>query len=110
MSVDGKDPQIHRLLDELRRLLPDCPFQVVDGWDDDPTAVGIAHPDEPGLLVYVASEEITPSKFYAAVERPARPGSDRPEPGASHVDLDIYQLASLVRTHLASWTPKRKRS
>ena len=94
-----KDPVIVRTLDRLwTRLGPDA-FDVVDHWEDDPIAVGIASPRNHGMLAYLAAYD---DGFHVELETPPVPGDDFPyQVAGRHSDLNFEQLVDVVRKHLA---------
>ena len=52
--MTGKDPRLVAVMERLREALGSDYFVPVDHWDGDRLAIGLAKPDVPGVLVYVA--------------------------------------------------------
>ena len=53
LSSMQKDDHILRMLANLRQRLGEGAFQIVDHWQADLRAVGIAHPDHEHRLAYM---------------------------------------------------------
>lgn len=54
MDVTGKDERLVAVVRRLREDLGRDAFVVVDHWDADLLAIGLARPEDPAVLVYVA--------------------------------------------------------
>lgn len=54
-SKQWKDPSIVTLLERIRDDLGDDAFNVVDHWEGDHFAIGIALPSDHGVLAYVST-------------------------------------------------------
>ena len=76
-SALQKDESIIRLLDRLRGRLGAGAFDVVDHWEGDLCAVGIARPDEHGVLVYVCTAHEPEDTYFVSLELPPRPGDEQ---------------------------------
>ena len=76
-----KDKSIIRLLDQLRTRLGRDAFDVVDHWESDLSAVGVARPDNHGVLVYLSTFGEPEDSYFASLELPHRLGD---EPWANH--------------------------
>lgn len=94
-----KAPIVLRTLDRLwTRLGPDA-FDIVDHWECDLTAVGVASPRDHGVLAYIASYD---NGFYVELELPPRTGDDFPyQVAGTYSGLDFEQVAVIVGEHLA---------
>jgi hypothetical protein len=97
-----KDPAINELLDCLHdRLGPDA-FVLVDHWESDPCAVGIASPRDHGVLAYVSTFGQPPGRYDVEMELPPALGQDFPYRDAGrHADVDFETLTELIRRHLS---------
>ena len=97
-----KDPAIIELLERLRRRLGPEAFDVVDHWEGDPTAVGIASPREHGVLAYLSTFDRPPGRYDVELEWPPAPGQEFPYRDAGkHRDLDFEAMAEVVRRHFS---------
>jgi hypothetical protein len=103
MSLD-KESSIVEVLDRLQaRLGPDT-FAIVDHWDCDRRAVGVARPDDHGVLAYIATWG---SGFYVELELPPPPGDDFPNAVAGqHSGLSAEQVVQIVAGHLSLSQPR----
>ena len=73
-----KDKTILSLIDRLKALMGVDAFDVVDRWDADLCAIGIARPDNHHVLVYVSTYRQPAGNYEVFLELPPEPGSDDP--------------------------------
>lgn len=98
-----KDESITRMLDELRAELGDGAFDIVDHWDTDSFATGIARPDNHRVLVYVSTHHLRNNKYWVSLELPPEAGDDAPYATAGERRAQgIQELASIVRAHFGT--------
>jgi hypothetical protein len=92
-----KDESILALLDRLQ--LTAKGWVVVDHWEGDLCAVGIAHRDHPRRLVYVSTWNKPAGRYYFERETPT---GDEPTDYQSHEieDADFGTLVSAMEAHL----------
>jgi hypothetical protein len=96
-----KHPNILEALRRLASSLGQHAFVVVDHWEADDTAVGVASPHDSSRLVYIASPDGGPGLYYAELEFPPSAESDLPyTPGPSHSGVELTDLVRLVSEHL----------
>lgn len=103
LDLPGKDVAVSQLLQRLaERLGPDS-FHVVDHWRDDPYAIGITRPDNPGVLAYICTEETDPERIFVSLELP--PGgewADMPyTPAGGQNVRGFEELAAMIARHLS---------
>jgi hypothetical protein len=102
-----KDESITRMLDELRAELGDGAFDIVDHWDTDSFATGIARPDNHRVLVYVSTHHLRNNKYWVSLELPPEAGDDAPYATAGERRAQgIQELASIVRAHFGTQTER----
>lgn len=95
-----KDQSIIRLIDGLRALLGPRAFDVVDHWESDLCAVGIARPDNHGVLVYISTSGKPGERCSVSLELPPQPGSDIPYTAAGDQDAaNLNELAEIIQRH-----------
>lgn len=95
-----KDESIIRTLHSLRERFGDA-LMVVDHWDADLVAVGVATLASARPLVYFSTWKREPGRYYVDLEWPAAPNSDQPyEQGEKFEDVDFETLISIVARHL----------
>ncbi len=76
-------------------------WTVVDHWDADLHAIGIARPSEPGVLVYVSTWRQPPGKFFCSLELPPPPGDDAPyRPAGDSGGVEFPEVLRLIREQL----------
>ena len=63
-----KDVSILRMLERFRSSFGANAFHVVDNWDADLYAVGIANPQNHGRLVYISTFEKAPDEYFVELE------------------------------------------
>ena len=96
-----KFPEVLDTLRRLRERFGVGTFVVLDDWDADLAAVGIARPDVPERLVYFAVKPAEGGEYFVSLEDPPAPGSELPYlPAGDHAGVDFEGLAALVATHL----------
>jgi hypothetical protein len=96
-----KDPELIRALDVPRRRFGDT-MVVVDHWEADLTAVGVARTGFEQRLAYISvhSNSERP-KFYVALENPPERGSEMPYANAGdYGDLSLTDAADIIAKHL----------
>jgi hypothetical protein len=98
-SLPDKDPIILGTLSRLWSRLGPGSFEVVNHWEADRTAVGIASPRSHRVLVNISSHE---DGFHVELELPSAAGDDLPYRVAGRASgLDFEQLVGVVAEHLA---------
>lgn len=92
-----KDESLLALLDRLQLAAKE--WAVVDHWEADLCAVGIAHRDDPRRLVYVSTWNKPAGRYYIECETPR---GDDPTDYPSHEieDADFGALVSAMEAHL----------
>ena len=99
--VMDKEPQLIAAVDEARRQLGDS-IVIVDHWNGDRLAVGIARRDDHQQLAYIA---VNPTEsadlFFVALETAPAQGSDLPYATAGeHNNLTIADVVRVIGKHL----------
>src|SRR3954468_24527236 len=98
-SLD-KDPIIVALLDRLSERLGPGSFDIVDHWESDLCAVGIASPEDHGILAYISCYGKPEGRYYVELELPPASGNDLPYQAAGRFsDLDFEALVGVVSGH-----------
>lgn len=98
-----KLPEVIQVVDALRLRLGDA-LVVVDHWEGDLAAVGVALRGAAQRLAYVLRKS-SPRRptFYVALELPPEPGSDLPYAVAGdHHDLSLADALDVIVSHLGS--------
>ena len=96
-----KHPSILNALDQLQSRLGRHAFNIVDHWEPDLCAIGIASPRNPQVLVYVSCYGELPDRFNFELELPPLPGSDSVYLVAGRdSDVSFDELASVIAQHL----------
>lgn len=94
-----KSAAIDKMLAFLTATLGPFSFDVVDHWEGDLVATGIARPSDHSRLVYVLSEPL--ERFTAILELAPKVGSEIPYADVGkHQRLTLVELAQVVRAHL----------
>lgn len=95
-----KDKSVIHLLDGLRALLGSAAFDVVDHWEADLCAIGIARPDNHGFLVYISTFGKSGEGCSVCLELPPQSGSDIPYTAVNDREANsVEELAEMVRRH-----------
>ncbi len=96
-----KDEDLLQLLERLRGWLAPGAFEVVDHWESDLCAVGIASPRDNGVLAYLSTFGCPVGRCDVELERPPRCGSDLPyEAAGRFANLEFGALLGVLEKHL----------
>jgi len=96
-----KHDAVFEMLTKLERRLGRGKFQIVDHWESDLDAVGVAHPSNRALLAYIAV--YGPEEFYIELEVAPPAGSELPYSVAGDFrSLTFDELAQIVAQHFSS--------
>jgi hypothetical protein len=100
IDIPSKDPEIREVLSWLRDRVG--PFRVIDHWDADLCAVGVAAIHDPQQLVYISSWNRPTGRYFVELETAPLPGSEMPYTSVGKFDtVGREELASLVAQHLS---------
>jgi hypothetical protein len=77
ISALQKDESIIRLLDRLESHLGKGAFVIMDHWEGDLCAVGIARPDNHCVLVYICTAYEPADTYFVSLELPPKAGEDQ---------------------------------
>ena len=95
-----KDASLCTLTDVLIRRFGADSIVVIDHWEDDDRAIGIASSRDPARLVYVAALEDAPGAYDLALED-APEEEDLPYSDCGwHYRVRLPQLIRIVANHL----------
>jgi hypothetical protein len=98
-----KDDHIIRLLAQLQERLGVGAFQIVDHWEADLRAIGIAHPSNVQRLAYIAAPDPAHGSFYVELEDEPQAGSDLPYSLVGRYrNISFDELVRLVAAHFRS--------
>lgn len=101
-KVLDKDPALLQMIAQLRARLGEGAFDIVDHWESDSCAIGIASPQNHGVLAYLSNWKREPGFYDADLELPPLPGEN-----VIYRDAGIYRnigfedVVRVVREHLA---------
>lgn len=102
-AYNKKDESIARMLNELRAELGADAFDVVDHWESDTSAIGIARRDDHGVLVYVSTYGRNSNQYWVSLEFPPRTDDSSPYvPAGERVVHGVQELVSVVRSHFGA--------
>ncbi len=97
-----KDKSIWILLGELAGCIDSRSYQVLDHWEADLHAIGVAAPDNPEQLVYVCTFDQPPGTSAYECESS---GSGAPYAATSSgTAASVLELASIIERHLGPST------
>lgn len=72
----NKDPSILNLLGRLRTDLGDDAFDIVDHWESDIVAIGLACPSDHRVLAYISTIDQPPDSYSYELELPPTNGDE----------------------------------
>ena len=93
-----KDRTIRELITRLE--LAARGWQVVDHWEADLQAIGVATKQDPRRLVYVSTFSRAPGHFDYQCEAPAGPDDEDYTTTTSGDDVDYETLLKVLEAHL----------
>lgn len=89
------------ILDLIARLdLPRRGWIVVDHWEADCMAIGIATPADPRRLVYVSMYDEEPNRYYYECEIPAGSAPNEYVTAERGQSVDFEELERVIHRHL----------
>ncbi|MDY7791693.1 hypothetical protein U0E10_27765 [Burkholderia ubonensis] len=96
-----------RTIQDLMAALPmeENAWIVVDHWDADLCAIGIARADRPRQLVYISTFGRGRGRYDYQCEMPSGPGEEDFTTTAAGDDVDFEALLVAVKKHLAPDEP-----
>jgi hypothetical protein len=97
-----KHPSLRHLISELLRRMPDGSFIVVDHWEADPFAIGLARPAQPGHLAYITSLTAAQGTYFMSRELPSDSDLIPYREGEAQQYTDIDTLAAAILDHLGA--------
>ena len=96
-----KDDATLQLLSSLATVFGADGLCVVDDWEADLCAIGIAKPGADRPLLYVSTFQKEQGRYYAEVELPPEPGSELPfAQGPRFEDVSFSDLIALAEKHV----------
>ncbi len=94
----SKDDSIEALLERLE--LPRRGWIIVDHWEGDRCAVGVAARRSPHVLVYVSSFGMDRGRFYYTCESPSADADVPYEVASEGADVSFDELLAAMELHL----------
>ena len=86
---------------ELLRMIGTGMFAIVDHWEGDRLAIGLANPRDPRVLAYVAVDPENPQHFFVELELPSQGITDIPYTAAGAFEqLTLSAMTDIVARHL----------
>lgn len=99
-SMEHKDPRIRELLRGLKASMAAGSYQIMDHWDADACAIGIASLEDPWRLVYVSTYDQEGGKYAFECEAPMGSGSGDYQTIDQGDGLRLDDLLLKIRVHL----------
>ncbi len=98
-NVNQKDAAVRRVVTALAERYGCESYAIVDHWDADMLAIGLARLDDHSVLAYIAAHD--DSSYYIELELGPEPGSDQPYSVAGTFNsLAIDDALDTVAAHL----------
>ncbi len=99
-ALKEKDPLIIEAINRLKQELGDDAFDVVDYWDADLYAIGIALPQNHRVLVYISTYNIPVGKYHIQLELPSQDGEiDSYKDVGNRDSLEFEELTKHISDH-----------
>jgi hypothetical protein len=98
----AKDDSVTSVLERLRQDLGPAAFEVVDHWDYDLCAFGVARPDDHRYLVYISTWPPARGLFNYECERPSTTAEAVYDSDGMIEGATYDELRAAVRTHVTA--------
>lgn len=95
-----KVPEIVALIATLRERLGADAFDIVDHWEADRCAIGIASPRDHRVLIYLATVDCDVGRYHAELELPPTEPDRLYREAGSVEDIDLEHVLAVVGAHL----------
>lgn len=96
-----KDETIQQVVLELQNALGEGSFVVADHWEADLMAIGIARPDNYGVLVYISTEGPLENRYFVSLELPSVNDVLPYQQGENFESIDFIALVDVVKQHFS---------
>ena len=100
MMENSKDPELKKVIHNLRRDLNDIVFEIVDYWDGDNCATGIVKKGDRTKLVYISTYNMNPDYFYCEFEVGDIDFEDRCETIKEFEDIHYLEMLDSIKSFL----------
>jgi hypothetical protein len=100
-SLKNKSIEIQQTIANLQDVLGKDAFEVADHWEADLCSIGIAHPKNNQLLVYVSTCEQAKDEFFVATELPPENVAEIYQPGSEFKNVKFDGLIEIIRRHFS---------
>ena len=103
----SKAKVVVELIGVLRGRLGSDAFQVIDYWPEDPMAIGVASPQNTGVLAYISITPEADTPYFVSLELPPEgEWADHPyTPGDERNECGIDELVETIAAHMRRATP-----
>jgi hypothetical protein len=98
--IERKEPRIRELVHELEAVMPGESYQIVDHWDADTCAIGVASRSDPRRLVYVSTYDQSDGTYAFECEVPMDADADDYQVVDEGAGLRLDTLLLKIREHL----------
>ena len=98
--INNKDKSIIDFVNMIQHEIDSHGWIIIDNWDADRFAVGIAKKANPKILVYISTYEKSPFKYDYECEMPENDQGLEYEAIDKEVDVDIKKVVSILKQHL----------
>jgi hypothetical protein len=99
-ELKDKDTSIREVIAKLQSELGTSFFDIVDHWEADLCAVGIARPDNHEVLVYISTCSLPEHGYFVSLELPSVEEDFPYQAAGEFDDLDFEALVSIIKRHL----------
>ena len=101
MNPPYKNKVIIDLISRIDAAIGKDNYQLVDNWDDEIDAVGIAHPKDRKLIVYICAYD---TGYFVSTEFPRENQNKKKDalpynPGKNYNDLKFDELIEIILKH-----------
>jgi hypothetical protein len=97
--ITPKNKTIETVLVRLQEALGNSYFDIVDHWEGDTCAVGIARPDNHSILAYISTWMLQAGHYDVHLELPPLKEGDVYEPAGLYESVDFDGLVGIITRH-----------
>jgi hypothetical protein len=100
IELVDKETRLKNTIERLRKMFGAAAFDIVDHWDIDWRAVGVARPDDHGVLVYLSTHNQMDGRYFVSLELPSSDAEMPYDSAGEFKNVDFDELAGIVKKHL----------
>jgi hypothetical protein len=101
IELVDKEKLLKNTIENLQEMFGAEAFDIVDHWQGDLRAVGIARREDHDVLVYVSTDKQMGGRYFVSLELPSFDAEMPYDSAGDFKDVDFDELARIVKQHLS---------